>query len=104
MWLITASKPLLLPRARPDKRPNSVQKLATQAVILAAGQGVRMRAVTDSKPLLTLLGMRLLERLIRTLHSCGVDVIIIVACLQHQAIQTWLETFRTQLPGRQPQF
>lgn len=81
-----------------------MQKLATQAVILAAGQGVRMRALTDSKPLLTLLGMPLLERLIRTLHSCGVDDIIIVTGHQHQAIEAWLETFRTQLPGRQPQF
>ena len=46
----------------------------TRALILAAGQGMRLRPLTDDKPkcLVPLLGKSLLERQIHTLHEAGV--------------------------------
>ena len=37
-----------------------------KALILAAGEGKRIRVIGDSKPLVILLGLRLIERVILT--------------------------------------
>lgn len=47
----------------------------TKVLILAAGQGTRLRPLTDNMPkcLVPLLGKSLLERQISTLNSCGIN-------------------------------
>ncbi len=37
-----------------------------KALILAAGQGIRLRPIGDTKPLVSLLGLGLIERVILT--------------------------------------
>src|SRR5690625_405672 len=69
-----------------------------QAVILAAGRGERMRALARSKPLLPVLGMPLLERLVRTVHQCGIHDVVIVTGYEHHAIHSWAMGFREQHP------
>lgn len=67
-----------------------------QAVILAAGRGERMRALADSKPLLPLLGMPLLERNVRAAQLCGIDDIIIVTGHEQQRVAEWQRNFSKQ--------
>lgn len=52
----------------------------TRAIILAAGQGTRLRPLTDNKPkcLVTLMGKTLLERQVAVLKSNGVEKIHVV--------------------------
>lgn len=76
-----------------------MQQSPLQAVILAAGRGERMRALARSKPLLPILGMPALERLIRTVHQCGIDDFIVVTGHEHQTIKDWLDDFSQQLPA-----
>ena len=47
----------------------------TRALILAAGQGTRLRPLTDDKPkcLVPLVGQSLLGRQVDTLKQCGID-------------------------------
>ena len=51
----------------------------TQAVVLAAGQGTRLRPFTDDrpKPMLEVGGRPLIEHTILRLMQCGVETIII---------------------------
>lgn len=53
----------------------------TRALILAAGQGTRLRPLTDDKPkcLVPLYGKSLLQRQIETLKNCGISDIHIAA-------------------------
>lgn len=62
-----------------------------KAMILAAGRGERMRPLTDShpKPLLTVGGKSLIERLIQALVQAGMgDIVINHAHLGHQIVET----------------
>jgi len=43
-----------------------------KALILAAGEGKRIRVIGDSKPLVSLLGLRLIERAILTAKKSGI--------------------------------
>ncbi|MGE3166863.1 MAG: NTP transferase domain-containing protein [Planctomycetota bacterium] len=51
-----------------------------RAVILAAGQGTRLRPLTDDRPkaLVDLCGMSLIERQVRALQRCGIERIFTV--------------------------
>ena len=53
-----------------------------RAVLLAAGEGKRLRPYFDRpKPLVRLLGLALIERNILSLRECGInDFIIITGC------------------------
>ncbi len=57
-----------------------------RAVILAAGEGSRLRAYSNRpKPLIPLLGLSLIERNILALRECGIeDIIIITGCYDHE--------------------
>jgi len=70
-----------------------------QAVILAAGQGERLRALAPVKPLLPLLGMPLLERSIRTLQRCGITEVVVVTGYAHEAVEQWLEGWKQRAPA-----
>jgi choline kinase len=61
----------------------------TSAIILAAGQGTRLRPLTDDKPkgMVPLMGVPLLERQIKTLRGQGVDRIHIVTGYRADKIQ-----------------
>ena len=54
--------------------------MRTTALILAAGQGTRLRPLTDSKPkcLVEFAGKPLLEHQAATLRACGVENIVVV--------------------------
>lgn len=67
-----------------------------QAVILAAGQGRRIRSLSDSKPLLPLLGLPLIERNVRAAQQCGVDEVIIVTGYEHERLDTWRQEFQAR--------
>tara|TARA_B100000989_G_scaffold299019_1_gene292027 strand:- start:7358 stop:8143 length:786 start_codon:yes stop_codon:yes gene_type:complete len=59
----------------------------TKALILAAGQGKRLRPLTNDKPkcLVSLLGKSLLEQQINTLRKCGIkDIQIVTGYLKEQ--------------------
>lgn len=61
----------------------------TKVLILAAGQGTRLRPLTNDKPkcLVQLLGNSLLERQVNTLKSCGVDTIHIATGYREDQIR-----------------
>ena len=61
----------------------------TRALILAAGQGTRLRPLTNNKPkcMVPLLGTPLLQRQIDTLKSCGVHDIHVAAGYRADQIQ-----------------
>ena len=62
----------------------------TRALILAAGQGSRLRPLTDDRPkcLVPLLGRTLLERQVETLQSAGVTDIHIAVGYRRDQIET----------------
>jgi len=61
----------------------------TRALILAAGQGIRLRPLTDDKPkcLVPLLGKSLLERQTHTLRQAGVDNIQVATGYRYDQIE-----------------
>lgn len=61
----------------------------TRCIILAAGQGSRLRPLTDNKPkaLVPLLGKPLLERQISTLNAVGIEKIAIATGYQSEKIK-----------------
>lgn len=69
-----------------------------QAVILAAGRGERMQSIAPSKPLLSVLGIPLLERSVRGALLCGATDITVVTGHCREAIQEWLTRY-SAVPG-----
>ena len=59
-----------------------------KAIILAAGEGKRLRPLTDDKPktMVNLFGMSLLERQINTFKNCGIQNLIIVGGYKNETI------------------
>ena len=59
--------------------PSSIEKTFTAAVIMAGGEGTRLRPLTEKipKPMLEINGIPLLERQIRALEKSGVKTIYI---------------------------
>ncbi|HJJ41179.1 MAG TPA: sugar phosphate nucleotidyltransferase, partial [Methanocorpusculum sp.] len=62
-----------------------------QCVILAAGEGSRMRPLTSSRPkvMLPLVGKPMLEHLIRNVKEAGIKEIIIVVGYKEEAIREY---------------
>ena len=63
-----------------------------RAVILAAGEGQRLRKdIKREKPLINLLGLSLIERNILSLRDCGIeDVVIITGCYKKKLKTIWV--------------
>ena len=59
-----------------------------KAIILAAGEGKRLRPLTEDRPkaMVKLFGMSLLERQINTFRECGIDDIIVVTGYKDKTI------------------
>ena len=59
-----------------------------QCLIIAAGQGRRLREQGDSKPLVPLLGVPLIERVIRAAREAGADAFYVVIGYQGDRLMT----------------
>ena len=61
-----------------------------QCLILAAGQGRRLQHQGDSKPLVPLLGVPLIERVIRAAREAGAEAFYVVVGYQGDRLRTFL--------------
>ena len=68
-------------------------KTVNQCLILAAGNGTRIRAVSGGlpKPLVDFRGKPILEHVVRRAHEAGVDKFVIVVGYRSDLIRRWLE-------------
>jgi len=62
-----------------------------KCLIIAAGKGSRLRERGDSKPLIPILGLPLIERVIRTAIEAGVDDFYVVTGYQGERVQCFLD-------------
>ena len=62
-----------------------------QALIIAAGFGSRLRAISDSKPLTPVVGVPLLERGLRTLAEVGVERAVVVTGHEAARVEALLD-------------
>jgi 1L-myo-inositol 1-phosphate cytidylyltransferase len=68
-----------------------------QAVIIAAGQGTRLSAVSDSKPLTPVAGVPLVERIVATAFGAGVDRFVVVTGYNSGKIGEFLPALASRL-------
>ena len=61
-----------------------------KCLIIAAGKGIRLRQQGDSKPLIPILGLPLIERVIRTAMEAGADDFYVVTGYQEELIRSFL--------------
>ncbi len=64
--------------------------MGTKCLIIAAGKGSRMRAEGESKPLIPILGLPLIERVIRTTMEAGVDEFFVVVGYRGDQVSDFL--------------
>ena len=62
-----------------------------KCLIIAAGRGSRLSKKNKPKPLIPLLGIPLIERVIRTVKEAGIDDFYVITGYEAEAIQTFLE-------------
>ncbi|MCJ7506537.1 sugar phosphate nucleotidyltransferase [Candidatus Bathyarchaeota archaeon] len=62
-----------------------------KAVILAAGEGIRLRPLTDNRPkqLIPIAGTPILEHQIRSLAACGISEILLIVGTKKDSIQNY---------------
>lgn len=68
-----------------------------QCVILAAGSGSRLSSLGNSKPLLPVLGVPIIERNIRTVMEAGIRDFIVVTGSQSDAVEAFLDELAARL-------
>jgi choline kinase len=61
-----------------------------KAVILAAGQGTRLRSIAPSKPLAPVLGVPLIERVIEATTKAGVSEFVVVTGYEAEPLEAFL--------------
>lgn len=82
----------VLDRALLERQPAISERRVTQAVIIAAGRGSRLKGVTDlPKPLVRLGGLTLLERTLLTLKKAGIRNFVIVLGYRAREIRASLD-------------
>ncbi len=64
--------------------------MSMKCLIIAAGKGIRLRQKGDSKPLIPILGLPLIERVIRTAMEAGADDFFVVTGYQEELIRSFL--------------
>jgi len=64
-----------------------------KCLILASGQGTRLKAKCDSKPLIPLLGVPLIERVILTAHKAGLTDFYVVVGYNKEKLKKHLKQF-----------
>lgn len=69
-------------------------KNVNQCLILAAGNGTRIRSVSSGlpKPLVNFRGKPILEHIIRRAHEAGIDRFVIVVGYRSDAIRAWFDS------------
>jgi choline kinase len=67
---------------------------ATQCLILAAGNGSRLRSVSSGlpKPLVRFRGEPMIEHAIRSVRRCGIDKFVIVVGYRSDLIRRWFQS------------
>ena len=68
-----------------------------KCLIIAAGKGNRLRQKVDSKPLLPLLGVPLIERVIRNALKAGMDDIYVVTGYKGEKVNNFLSALAKRL-------
>ncbi len=68
-----------------------------QCLIIAAGKGSRLRHSAESKPLLNILGIPLIERVIRSACEVGVDDIVVVTGHAEARLRAFLDSLAARL-------
>jgi myo-inositol-1-phosphate synthase len=68
-----------------------------QGLIIAAGQGIRMRDVARSKPLALVNGVPLIERVITAAHEAGVSRFVVVTGYEGRRLEAFLEGLAERL-------
>ena len=68
-----------------------------KCLIIAAGKGSRLQQMGDSKPLIPMLGVPLLERVIRSALEAGADEFYVVIGYQGERVRNFLERLAERL-------
>jgi len=78
------------------KKMNSIPPKTTQAVILAAGRGSRMHALTEHVPkcLVALASRPILAWTLDALRANGITDILVIGGWKHEALHAWCDTVR----------
>ncbi|HZL01336.1 MAG TPA: NTP transferase domain-containing protein [Caulobacteraceae bacterium] len=67
-----------------------------KCLIVAAGQGTRLRDVAPSKPLADIKGVALIERVIETAHAAGIREFVVVTGYEAARVETFLEALASR--------
>ena len=62
-----------------------------KCLILAAGQGTRLKSKGEIKPLVSLLGVPLIERVIRSAMEAGVDEFVVITGYQGEQVSNFCQ-------------
>ncbi|MFQ5443094.1 MAG: NTP transferase domain-containing protein, partial [Nitrospinales bacterium] len=71
-----------------------------KCLIIAAGKGLRLRNKGDSKPLIPIFGVPLIERVIRGAHAAGADDFYVVTGYQGERLRAFLDSLAARLEIR----
>jgi len=67
-----------------------LEQISMKCLIIAAGKGRRLRQLGDSKPLIPVLGLPLIERVIRTAIEAGADDFFVVTGYHEKQLRSFL--------------
>jgi choline kinase len=73
------------------------ERIVMKCLIIAAGQGTRLRTKCEVKPLVRLLGVPLIERVIRTTMQSGVWEFYVVTGYQGEKVGSFLKQLAKRL-------
>jgi choline kinase len=85
------------PEADRDSAVEASDPRGMQGLIIAAGQGIRMREVARSKPLALVNGVPLIERVIVAAHKAGVTRFVVVTGYEGRRLETFLSGLAERL-------
>lgn len=74
--------------------------IVMQAIILAAGRGYRLYKLTEknTKCMVQINGVTLIERMLMQIDNCGFDRIVIVDGYQNENLESFIETIKINTP------